>query len=80
MGWFYDSVPLHTDMTPGIANAAEPEGGCGESGHACLEALQSIQGSLKRRRSQRIMKAAAIGKANAQANKAALEAAKTRGP
>ena len=83
--WFYDTVPLHTEMTPAIAKATHrvlrsalsPKEGA-MSPETCMDALQSIEGTLKLRRSERIKKAEAVAKARAEAEKAASEAAKTR--
>ena len=83
--WFYDTVPLHNEMTPGIAKATHrvlrsalsPKEGA-MSPETCMDALQSIEGTLQLRRSERIKKAVAVAKARAEAEKAASEAAKTR--
>ena len=83
--WFYSTVPLHEEMTPGIAKATDrmlrsalsPKEGAA-SPATCMEALESIEGTLKLRRSERIKKAVAVAKAKAEAEQAACEAAKTR--
>ena len=83
--WFYSTVSLHEEMTPAIAKATDrvlrsalsPKEGAASPG-TCMEILESIEGTLKLRRSERIKKAEAVAKARAEAEKAASEAAKTR--
>ena len=83
--WFCDTVPLHTEMTPGIAKATHrvlrsalsPKEGA-ISPDTCMNALEAVKGTLQLRRSERIKKAEAVAKARAEAEKAASEAAKTR--
>ena len=85
MQWFYDTVPLHAEMTPGIAKATHrvlrsalsPKEGA-MSPDTCMNALEAVKGTLQLRRSERIKKAVAVAKARAEAEKAASEAAKTR--
>ena len=74
-------------MTPAIAkgkatdrilrSALSPKEG-EASPSTCMEALQSTEGNLQLRRSERIKKAIAVAKARAEAEKVASEAAKTR--
>ena len=83
--WFYDTVPLHAEATPGIAkdanrmlrSALSPKDGAASPG-TCMQALEIVAATLKKRRSERIKKAVAVAKAKAEAEKAASEAAKTR--
>ena len=77
--WFYDTVPLHAEMTPGIAKATHrvlrsalsPKEGA-MSPDTCMNALEAVKGTLQLRRSERIKKAVAVAKAKAEAEKAAL--------